>query len=745
MPTIASSSCFRFVVRACAAPLAGAAVWLVALPAWAGPTVWAIDDGEKIKEDATTLPVAQGTGNPVWSPGQAIRLFAMKNETVAFQVVVAADASPLDGVTVDVDPLAGPGGATLANDATGPGTTDPTWFVGRRIERFVEHYFDVARASGGATRGESLGWAKGSGPASGAFTGLVPDALIPVEVAPAWEPYPMHVAANRNAVVWVDVTVPGNQPSGVYTGRVRVAGAGGAMATLPLEVDVLGATLPDRPIQTMFYYDRSELDSRIAGGDAAEANLWKLYHRHRIAPMHDAETAAAVQAHMPALDGSEYTAANGYDGPGIGLGDGILSFGAYGSLGAPGAGPLAAVQSMADMAAAHGLFPSTDVFVYAIDETCGSSYGAAWKSLLAGSSDANTAKVRVGWTCSDNPATQPVDIPIVIASQYDAASAKTAAARGKDVWIYNGVRPQTDAFFTDTSAIAPRANAWIAAMNGIGRWFYWETTFWYDNNRGGDGPYDPFATPETFHNADGDWSEGDGVLVYPGKQVDAFTDHSVGVDGVLPSIRLKNLRRGIEDAGYYQLAHAASPAKAEAIAAALLPKVLASASDGSPVSWSEAGDPWFEARKALAALVPQTADTAGTVDGGAGTGATGANDAATGSTGGRDAASEAAGPGARGDEGGTVGPSGGGNDAAAMANEASEAGATSGDGGAMAASPSEPAAGGCSVAGGRADGGTGALSTAVGVLAMASGGWRAPRQRRERGERGKRDEERSRG
>src|SRR5207302_1699534 len=110
-------------------------------------TVWAIDDGEKIQKEAAAAAapgLATGAGNPVWSPGSPIRLFAMKNETVAFQVVVAADATPLSDVTVDLDALA---------TETPPGTR----IVGRPIERFVEHFFVVPRASGGKTPGESLG------------------------------------------------------------------------------------------------------------------------------------------------------------------------------------------------------------------------------------------------------------------------------------------------------------------------------------------------------------------------------------------------------------------------------------------------------------------------------------------------------------------------------------------------------------------------------------------------------------
>jgi hypothetical protein len=584
--------------------LFAAAAALLSTQAFAGPTVWAIDDGEKIKQDATALAFANGTSNPVWAPQQPIKLFALRNETVAFQVVVQADSTALDGVTVDLPGLVGPAGAAIQND---PAATDPTNFVGRPIERFVEHYFEIARASGGSNKGVSLGWAQGSGPAAGAWTGLVPDALIPVEVAPSWDPYPMHVDSNRNAVVWVDVTVPAMQAAGTYSGAVNIAAAGQSIATLPLELDVIGATLPDRPVRTMLYYDRNELDKRIAGGDAAEANLWKLYHRHRLSPMHDALGASDATRHLPALTGAAFTSTAGYDGPGVRMGDGILSLGAYGGLGAPSANGLSQVEAIADILAQNNVFGSSDVFVYAADESCGSSYGAQWMSLLAGSSDPNTKNVRVGWTCSQEPTSQPVDTPIVFASSYDVASAASADGAGKDVWIYNGQRPETDAFFTDTSAIALRANGWIAAMANIPRWFYWETTFWYDNNNGGHGAYDPFSTAETFHNASGDWCEGDGVLVYPGKQVDVFTDHSIGLNGVLPSIRLKNLRRGIEDAGYYQLAHAANAAQAEAIAKALLPQVLSAATDGSPVSWSETGDSWFQARKALLAWIPQQA------------------------------------------------------------------------------------------------------------------------------------------
>src|SRR5262245_18455621 len=74
------------------------AALLSPLPARAA-VVWAIDDGERIPRDAISLPYASGADNPVWSPGQPIRLFALRDEVVAYQIVVGADGAALDGVT----------------------------------------------------------------------------------------------------------------------------------------------------------------------------------------------------------------------------------------------------------------------------------------------------------------------------------------------------------------------------------------------------------------------------------------------------------------------------------------------------------------------------------------------------------------------------------------------------------------------------------------------------------------------
>ena len=567
---------------------------LAARPA-AAAVVWAIDDGEKIRRDDTSLRFETGVDNPVWQPAQPVKLFALRDEVVAFQIVVEADAAPLENVQVQIAPFA---------DAAGqPVDTF-------RAELFVEHFFEIPRPSATAGSKESLGWAAGSGPEPGRFTGWVPDALIPIELAPPWSPWPMRIAQGQNGLVWIDLTVPAELAPGSYRSHVSVTAgtANERLADIPVELEVLPATMPARPVGTMLFYDTGTLEHRIGDLELTERQLWTLFHAHRLEPLHGIESVNGLRHHLPALDGSLYTAAAGYSGPAQGLGDGAVILGTYGTFGSPRPESLAAVERLADELAAHGLFDRADVVLYAEDENCTSPRGAAWKAAIAASANANVRRVRVGWTCSTDPAQQPVDVPMVIAGAYDGARTAPARAAGKEVWIYNGVRPATGTMLTDTEAVSMRTLGWIAAMAGIPRWFLWETTAWSDGNKGGHGPYDPFVTAETFHNEDGEAAMGDGVLVYPGKQIDRYQSHSVGLTGVMPSIRLKNLRRGIQDAGYLQLARGAAADDAGKIARALLPRILGEARVGGAPSWSEHGHSFFQARRALADLIAPGAD-----------------------------------------------------------------------------------------------------------------------------------------
>jgi hypothetical protein len=582
----------------------GAVLASTAVPgraAAAGPTVWVIDDGEKIRRDATSTPFERGEHDPVWRPGEAARLFALRGESVALQVVVEAGEAALERVSVDLDALDGPGGTRF--EAHLPPTASPNGnvarWVARPIERFVEHFLDVARPSGGPDPGESLGWQQGAAPDPHAWVGPVPDALVPVEIAAArgapWIPYPMRIEPLTNGIVWIDLNVPAAQRAGVYRGTIVVREGIETLETVPVELTIADLVMPGEATSALLYYDPDELRRRVGAG--AEPHLWQLLHAHRISALHDATTADDIHRQRDALDGAAFTAARGYLGPGASVGDGTLSLGAYGGLGDPDPNRL---QSLVTEVASAGLFATTQVFVYAEDEACASPRGAAWRALVRGSTDPDVKRVRIAWTCSEEPADQEVDDPIVRASDYDVAKAARAAALGKHVGVYDGVMPHAGTFLIDADAVSPRVNGWLAAMFGIPRWFYWESTYWYGLQERA--PLDPFRDAETFHDDAGDWADGGGVLVYPGRQIDAFGDRSLDFPGVIPSIRLKNWRRGIEDGLYLRLARERDPAAADAVARALIPAAFEDAHAGSRPSWSPRGEAFFEARRALLAI-----------------------------------------------------------------------------------------------------------------------------------------------
>jgi len=559
-------------------------------------SVWAVDDGERIAGKAGALSLMTGEGNAVWKPGQPVRLFGLPGETIALQVVVTAAKKRLEGVTVDLPVLQGP--KSLAN----PPGKGPAAF--RPIERFVVHELRMERRSGGKTKNESLGWSASSMPPDPSREGTIPDPLIPVELAPDWADYPMTVEPGEHRVIWIDITLPNRDfPAGTYKGSVDVRAKSEQLQSLDVELEVAPVSLPYAAVGTMVYVEPEDAVVRRTGSGRALDHFQQLMHRHHLSTVFPLEREEEVNAMKDALTGRLYTAERGYDGPGMGVGASVIVLGAYGGYGEAERSKLETVKGALTALDALGIRDEPgkrDIFLYAVDEQCDSPIGPAWRKLLDGSGDALLKSLRVGHTCSEPPAKQGVDLVMMLASSYDPSL--VSAAAGKRVWIYNGELPQTGAFLTDVWHASLRANAWIQQKHGIERWFYWESVFWNDGNRGGKGPYDPLLTAETFHNADGDHCNGDGVLVYPGTQVNPGY-RSLGFEGVLPSIRLKQWRRGISDAGYVQLAKKVDAKKTEAIVNRMVPRALREAPDGPNPPWPTAGEPWTRARRELFELI----------------------------------------------------------------------------------------------------------------------------------------------
>ncbi|MDI3285269.1 DUF4091 domain-containing protein [Polyangium sp. 15x6] len=566
--------------RGTSAASALALLFLATAAAAGGPRVVVVDDGVRVRREGPDLDRAITRGQTLGGADRAIEIAALRGEVVAIQVIVEAGDTPLDAVTVELAPPRTP----------------------IRVDRFIESYVEItARSRNDRHAGESLGWTPSSRPPDEDVLGAVPDALVPVEHAPAWLPYPLRIQPRSRGAIWIDVEVPTRTPPGHYTTEIVVTHAGGALSRLPVVLDVASAELPYRATSFLAYYEPRNLVQRIGALEPAEKQLFQLLHRHHVDALGSIRSEADLERLRPALTGALYTNEHGYEGPGEGIPKAAVTLGAYGTFGDPHPDKLRTIEALLPK------IPDAieDVFLYAIDEQCKSPRGPTWRSLLARSPAQK--RVRVAHSCAEDPRQQKVDLVLLPSQAFQQDAALGTRDQGRDVWVYNGRLPQSGPLVLDAPAASLLADAWIAATRPTGRWFLWESTFWNDGNRGGRGPIDPFVVAETFHNEDGDSALGDGVLVYPGKQMGRFAHHSAGFDGVFPSIRLKLLRRGIQDAGYLALARSAHPAEADGITTRLLPRSLDEVDLDEATPFPTDAAAYTAAREALRALISEGA------------------------------------------------------------------------------------------------------------------------------------------
>ncbi len=518
--------------------------------------VTVLDDGERVPRD-------EAVGLPESAYPELVELFAMRGEVVAFQVVLESSVGEPRGFRGKLSPFVN--GAAVAPVA---------------VESFAEQFVDIKRSS--STRGAGVGWATGAEPEP-VLLGFHADALVPGVDAQARK--------GERGALWFDLSVPEDAPPGVYDSTLTIsAGAAGVLRKVRLRV------LPDvmpyaaRPVIT--YYDPANLELRM-GSKKAEGQLRHLFHAHHVAAYRHVLTLADLEADVPYLTGAAYGATGGYKGPGAGKGEGIEVIAAYGSFGAPDAARMPLIEGMARRVAELKLLDQT--FFDAGEE---GPWPGGWRQLF----DANPAvkPLRIWAACHSDPRTLDADAIIFLPEVFDPVTAAEAEKAGKHVWGQNGKRPHAGPTVLDAPAVDLRVNSWISMRYGVARWTYWEATSWTKKGGGKtpDTDTDPFTVAESFRNARGNYSNGDGILVYPGRQVvPGMTDF--GRDEIFPSVRLKNVRRGAQDVGYIELARARDRAKADAVVERIVPVALRRAR--GPAQWPTRGRDFLEARRELAA------------------------------------------------------------------------------------------------------------------------------------------------
>jgi hypothetical protein len=159
-------------------------------------------------------------------------------------------------------------------------------------------------------------------------------------------------------------------------------------------------------------------------------------------------------------------------------------------------------------------------------------------------------------------------------------------------WTYNGTPPWAGAMVLDAVDPGMRTWGWIGFRHDTPLWYVWDAMYWRDRyNKGRETApaHDLVEDPVTFDDGE-DHGNLDGMLAYP---------------GALPSLRLKAMRRGLQDRVLLEaLVACAGRAAADAIAAPLVPRSLGTATRGEAQSWPSGDDAWEAARaRVLDALV----------------------------------------------------------------------------------------------------------------------------------------------
>jgi hypothetical protein len=129
---------------------------------------------------------------------------------------------------------------------------------------------------------------------------------------------------------------------------------------------------------------------------------------------------------------------------------------------------------------------------------------------------------------------------------YMIDSAIAARARGELAGIYNQSTPSFGGANTlDVPATWPRATAWVMKKYAVDLYELWYVNYWND---GVVGTIDPWAADKR-NNA---W--GDGSFFAAGENKNSTLGNGRGLVGPIPTIRMKNWRRGAQDYEYLYLA-----------------------------------------------------------------------------------------------------------------------------------------------------------------------------------------------
>ena len=582
-------------------------------------STWAVGDGEKIFKNITDHPAKNQ--NSIWD-GERIHLRGLYNEVLGFQVIVEVDSTGARGLEVSMSPpVHRKSGETIG------GSGAIKYGDKGYMEFFSQHYLQVKNP----TRPNWFYGSEKSAPEN--MTGWIPDALIPSDALIGKGGFPLEIppteaqvyrhqniveilprAISVNQGFWIDLYLPRDRkyPVGIYDSEIQINAEGKIHARIPVQIELIDAYLPDDNHSNVWVYSSDVDELRVyfpaLSGEEIRRMIKSEAHLHRIelvggfsahqTPFNE----AILKDYKPFLDGSAYTPVNGYHGQGEGVGEKLFPVGMYGGRVLGNTKEKIQEESDKWVRWFEENAPDVTYFKYMIDEPGPAQYSfineeAEWIKLNPGQGRRLKLQVTSGYV-------EDLKDAVDIWDAYDGVELdrlEDLRKEGKDYWFYNGNRPRYGSVILEGTAVDLRVNGWIKYLFDINTWFVWQSTHWRHNSQGPKGRLHQriFNEPLTFINEHLEWGNGDGVLFYPG-MMPYQSEENRGINRIMPSIRLKNIRRGQQDYELIWLTEQKiGPDRTKAMTRELVVKAMDEIDMEDRVYWPQHGDAYDAMRNRL--------------------------------------------------------------------------------------------------------------------------------------------------
>jgi hypothetical protein len=487
-------------------------------------SVYVVDEFERVRP------------SDVPNPKRAALLSAARNEYAPFQIIVRAGTNGLKRVNVTAGPLVPKRGTAIPAD---------------RITLYREHYIEVKKLS----------------PRSKGPTGWYPDALIPFLDPSTHKPplrarfpaAPFDIAPDSNQPIWVDVLTPRDATPGEYIGTITISAMGIRPHRVPIELIVWDFTLPETPSMRTHFGDADVNPLFRPSQSTAWAGLEEARQRALLTAYAELMAAHRICSPIPPFLMPRVNADGSIDSEPTDTalrqwierfhitGFPIWFLGTDGRdwqgdlLGADRERNSRYLRSMYTYLRAHHW--DQMAYIYVADEP---SSREAYHDVRARSKFVREVVPGLRVLCTRGPQVGPapwgslvgsVDIWVPLWPIFEEAAVKKRLSAGEEIWSYTALcqgRPDTPFWELDFPLLNYRIPMWINWRFGITGLLYWSTMNWAAAR-------DVWTNPVTY----GDQYNMEGSLLYPGADA--------GVQGFITSIRLKQIREGLEDYEYLRI------------------------------------------------------------------------------------------------------------------------------------------------------------------------------------------------